>query len=129
VVQNFAKRTLQRRIVALAAAYAIALASLLGSFGAARAAAEAAAVPGGIICHTLISGQHAPSSDETNGKVCADCCCTGCLMPMAALPPPPANAVAVARSAGQAMALPAVVALAGSRQAKSHRSRAPPQTA
>jgi len=37
----FAKRPLQRRITVLAAAYAIALASLIASFVAARAAAEA----------------------------------------------------------------------------------------
>jgi hypothetical protein len=123
------KRSLRRRVIALAAAYAIALSSLIASFGAARAAAETAAVPGGIICHTLVAGQQTPSRDEGNGRICADCCCVGCLMLMAALPPPPGNAIAVRRAAAQAIAAPAAVTLAGSREAKSHRSRAPPLTA
>ena len=76
----FARRPLRRRIVALAAAYAIALASLIASFGAASAAADAAAAPSGIICHTLVAGDEAPSSGDTNSKHCVDNCCIGCLM-------------------------------------------------
>ena len=76
----FARRPLRRRIVALAAAYAIALASLIASFGAASAAADAAAAPNGIICHTLVAGDQAPASGDTNSNHCADNCCIGCLM-------------------------------------------------
>jgi len=104
VRKNSTARVLRRRIVALAAAYAIALSSLFASAGAARAAAEAAAVAGGIICQTLVAGQPAPSPDETNGKICADCCCVGCLMLMAAVPPPPAKAVALAQSSSRTAA-------------------------
>jgi hypothetical protein len=56
----FAKRPLRRRIIALAAAYAIALASLISSFSVASVAAQAVAQPGGILCHTDVSGHHAP---------------------------------------------------------------------
>ncbi len=87
----FARRPLRRRIVALAAAYAIALSSLIASFGAASAAADAAAAPNGIICHTLVAGDEAPASGDTNSKHCIDNCCIGCLMLMAAVPPPPAK--------------------------------------
>jgi hypothetical protein len=118
--------TLRRRIVALFAAYAIALSSLIASFGVARAAAETAAVPGGIICHSALAGQQLPSRDEGNDTICADCCCTGCMMTMATMPPPPAGAIAVPQSAAQAVTPPAVIVLAYSRESKSHRSRAPP---
>ena len=123
-----ANGSLSRRIVALFAAYAIALSSLLASFGAARAAAEAAAVPGGIICHTVIDGQQTPSPAENNGKMCADCC-VGCMMPMAALPPAPANTAPLAQASSYRVATPAIAALTGRSEAKSHRSRAPPLTA
>src|ERR1700692_2410409 len=85
VGKNPANRSLRRRVVALAAAYAIALSSLIGSFGAARAAAEAATLPGAILCHSDVAGQSTPAPDESNGKICINSCCTGCLMLTAAL--------------------------------------------
>ena len=124
----FARRPLQRRIVALAAAYAIALASLIASFGAASAAAAAAA-PNGIICHTLVAGDEAPASGDTNNKHCIDNCCIGCLMLMAAVPPPPAKIVLAPLSASQSLAPPQNIALAGGLKTKDHRSRAPPLAA
>ncbi len=128
VRRNSAERPLRRRIIAIAAAYAIALSSLIASFGAAQTAAAAAADPAGIICHTVLAGQTSPvpSSGETNSKLCTDCCGVGCLMLMAAVPPPPATIVGVLQSSGQPLALPPVVALAFSPQTKSHQSRAPP---
>lgn len=129
-MQNkLAKRPLRQRAIALAAAYAIALSGLLASFGAARAAAEAASVPGGILCHTLIAGQQAPSPAEDTGKMGADCCCVGCMMPLAALPPAPASAAPVVQASIERVAPPVIAVLAGGREAKSHRSRAPPLTA
>ena len=60
--KHFARRPLRRRIVALAAAYAIALSSLIATFASAKAAAEAAAAPdGAIICHTVVAGSETPS--------------------------------------------------------------------
>src|SRR5580692_12226335 len=128
VRKYFARRPLQRRIVALAAAYAIALASLIASFGAASAAA-AAAGPTGIICHTLVAGDEAPSSGDTNTKHCIDNCCIGCLMLMAAVPPPPAKITVAPLSARQSIAPPQNIVLVGALQTKDHRSRAPPLAA
>ena len=124
----FATRPLRRRIVALAAAYAIALSSLIASFGAASAAAAAAA-PNGIICHTLVAGDEAPSSGDTNAKHCIDNCCIGCLMLMAAVPPPPAKITGAPLSASQPVAPPQIIVLVGGLQTKDHRSRAPPLAA
>jgi hypothetical protein len=126
VRRYFARRPLRRRIIALAAAYAIALSSLLASFGAARAAAETAAVPGGIICHSILAGQPAPASDESNGKTCVGSCCVGCLMLMAALPPPPASAAPLLQAPSHRLAPLDAAILTGGPGTKSHRSRAPP---
>ena len=124
----FARRPLQRRIVALAAAYAIALASLIASFGAASAAAAAAA-PTGIICHTLVAGDEAPASGDTNTKHCIDNCCIGCLMLMAAVPAPPAKITGAPLTASQSIAPPQNIVLVGGLESKDHRSRAPPLAA
>jgi hypothetical protein len=124
VSENFTKRTLPRRIIALAAAYAIALSGLLASFGAAQAAAAATALPAGVICHNTVADQ--PASDETNGKLCVASCCIGCLMMTAALPPPPANAAPLPRSLSHRLGPLEISALPGGNAAKSHRSRAPP---
>jgi hypothetical protein len=130
VQQHFAKRSVRRRLIALAAAYAIALASLLSSFGAARAAAAQASVPGGVICHTLFNGAAEPSpASSDNNALCADCCCVGCLMLLAALPPAPTQFAAAPQSAGQRIALPATAVLVVAPDTTSHRSRAPPVTA
>ena len=126
----FARRPLRRRIVALAAAYTIALSSLIASFGAASAAADAAAAPNGIICHTLVAGDEAPASGDTNSKHCIDNCCIGCLMLMAAVPPPPAKITgAPLSSASQSIAPPQNIVLVGGLESKDHRSRAPPLAA
>ena len=124
----FARRPLRRRIVALAAAYAIALSSLIASFGAASAAAAAAA-PSGIICHTLVAGDEAPASGDTNSKHCIDNCCIGCLMLMAAVPPPPAKITGAPLTASQSIASPQNIVLSGGLETKDHRSRAPPLAA
>jgi hypothetical protein len=129
VRKHFARRPLQRRIVALAAAYAIALASLIASFGAASTAAAAAAAPNGIICHTLVAGDQAPIPGETNSKHCADNCCIGCLMLIAAMPPPPAKIIGAPLSASQTVTAPENIVLSGGLQTKDHRSRAPPLAA
>jgi hypothetical protein len=115
--------------VALLAAYAIALASLLTSFGTARMAAEAAALPGTpVLCHSE-AGSTAPTQQDDGGIVCADCCCIGCLMLMAALPPPPADAIGVIRASTCISSPLAHARLSGGTPTKSHRSRAPPLAA
>jgi hypothetical protein len=68
---------LWRRVVALTAAYAIALASIVASLGVARAAAETAAAPNSIICHSVVTGDEAPSPASNQSNHCADNCCIG----------------------------------------------------
>jgi hypothetical protein len=128
VRMRFAKRALRQRIVALVAAYAIALSSLIGSVGSARAAAEAAAKADNILCHSNVAGKSAPLTDETNDRICADCCCVGCLTLIAAAPSPSAKIIPAPQSS-HSIALPAITGLAGGPAAKSHQSRAPPRAA
>lgn len=127
--KHLRQSTLRRRILALVAAYAVVISSLIASFGAAQAAAEAAANPLGIICHHDPAGQPGPLSGEPNSKICIDCCCIGCLMPMAALPLPPAVATPALIAVAYRLAPLALIPLSGPRTAKSHRSRAPPSGA
>jgi hypothetical protein len=67
-----------------------------------------------------------PAGDQDDGKTCANSCCIGCLMLMAALPPPPAKAVGAPQSPGQILPMWAVAGSVFSPQTKSHQSRAPP---
>jgi hypothetical protein len=128
VHKYFAKCRLQWRIVALAAAYAIALSGIIANFSAVRAAAAEANTAGIVTCHTEIAGDPSPTGGQDDGKTCADSCCTGCLMLIAALPPPPAKAVGAPQSPGQILPMRAVAGSTFSPQTKSHQSRAPPQT-
>jgi hypothetical protein len=121
----FTKRPLGRRLVALTAAYAIALASLIASFGTARAAAEAINQPDGVICHGSDTERPAPVPDENSGKICVNSCCIGCLSIAAAVPPPVVTA-AVPHSLRQRPALIARVVLTAGTDFNAHRSRGPP---
>jgi hypothetical protein len=122
---HFAKRPLRRRLMALAAAYLIALSSLIASFGAA-AAAEVAGNTSAIICHADGGGLSSSTRDQTNGKIRADCCNAGCPVLMTALPPPPASAMALALSTCAIAHYRATVAIVAAFDVNSHRSRAPP---
>jgi hypothetical protein len=121
----FAKRPLQRRIIALAAAYAIALASLIASFGAAQAAAEAATQPDSAICHGSAAERPAPASDESNGKICLDCC-IGCVTSVPTAVPPATSVVIVRHISITRLEPIAPGALIGSAAFSAHRSRGPP---
>ena len=126
----FRNRHLQKRLIALAAAYAIALAGLIANFGGAQMAAAAAiGLPSGIICHTDDASGPAPSSDNSGDKTCIDNCCTGCLMLSAALPEPPASAAILPQTVSEHIAPSATAVLVSSPQSFSHRSRAPPRVA
>jgi hypothetical protein len=129
VHKYFTKCPLRRRIVALAAAYAIALSGIIANFGAGRVAAAESSLPGAVTCHTEVAGDALPADGQDDGKACADSCCTGCLMLMAALPPPPAKTVGAPQSARQILPLRTVADLSLSPQTKSHQSRAPPSGA
>ena len=125
----FAQHPWRRRLIALFAAYAIALASLLTSFGTARVAAAAASLPATTaLCHTD-AGAAVPAQQDSGGTLCADQCCIGCLLLAAALPPPPATVIAAVASAGHIVTAPPA-GMAGPRTTgNAHRSRAPPRAA
>jgi hypothetical protein len=123
---TFAMRPLRQRVIALGAAYAIALAGLVANFGAAQAAADAIARPDSAICHSVVADQPAPSPDGTGNAICADCCCIGCItsIPVAVAPSAPALAIPQVLVAGldpltHSFSLPAA-------NSKAHRSRGPP---
>jgi hypothetical protein len=121
------RRSLSRRVIALATAYAIALSGLIASFGAAQVAAEAFAQPGGVLCHNTAAEQPA-SHDGTQGKVCVDDCCLGCLAMPGALPPPP-TVVAHLQSGTVRVATLTSFTLVRKADSHYHRSRAPPPAA
>jgi hypothetical protein len=123
---NLAKLPLRRRVIALAAAYAIALSSVIANFGAAQAAAEAINQPDGVLCHSSAAAtQPAPRSDESNSKICVESCCIGCLALAAAVPPRVLTA-AVPHSLSQRFASLKRFILIGSVDFNAHRSRGPP---
>ncbi len=123
--RHFANRSLRRRLIALVAAYALALGGLFASWAAGSAAALAAAGPAAVICHSDAAGAPAPSQNN-GGHVCVDSCCVGCVLLTAALPPLPVKAIGAPRSAARPLAVtPAFVVAAGS-STRSHQSRAPP---
>jgi hypothetical protein len=126
VRMRFARRALRQRIVALAAAYSIALASLIANFGAAQAAADAIAQPDNVICHSVVADQPTPSPDGTANAICADCCCIGCITSLSMAISPTVSAARLPQSAITRLDLPArVVGIAGAK-ANAHRSRGPP---
>jgi hypothetical protein len=120
---------LRERVIALAAAYAIALAGLIASFGAAQAAAEAAAsgVDTGIICHSDAGGA-APGTGphESNGAICFKSC-IGCLTSsLATVIPPAITAAGPPQLSFKRLDLPARSVSLADAKAKAHRSRGPP---
>jgi hypothetical protein len=124
---RFAKRALRQRIVALCAAYAIALAGLVANFGAARAAADAIAQPDNVICHSVVADQPAPSPDGTGNAICADCCCIGCIASLATVIPAAVGTAAPSQLSFKRLDLPAHLVRLDGAKANAHRSRGPPQ--
>jgi hypothetical protein len=90
------KRPFRQRVVALAAAYAIALAGLIASFDTAQAVADATAQPDVVICHNSPADEPAPGPQDSNGNLCIKSC-VGCITSLAmAIPPTPRSALATA---------------------------------
>lgn len=113
-------------MIALVAAYALALGGLLASWAAGGAAALAATGSATVICHSDAAGGPAPSPNDDSGHVCIDSCCVGCVLLTAALPPPPLKVVGAPQSTARVFGpTPAVAVTAGS-FTRSHQSRAPP---
>jgi hypothetical protein len=127
VYEFFRKRLLQKRLIALAAAYAIALSGLITSFGGAQMTAAAGAQPDFVICHSDGGGDPAPDGGQTGGKTCLSDCCTGCLIFSVALPQPPTTAIALMASAGERIAQHTIATFIAGPETRFHQSRAPPQ--
>jgi hypothetical protein len=119
----FAKRLLRQRIIALAAAYAIAFASLIASFGA----AQAAAVDGGsgVICHGDLARGPITGSHEDDATICFKSC-IGCMMSLATVIPPTVVAAGPPQLSFKRLDLPARLVILAGAKANAHRSRGPP---
>jgi hypothetical protein len=61
VRQRTADRPLRQRFLALVLVYAVTLSGLVASDGLARAAVAAAGLSGGVICHTIMEADQAPT--------------------------------------------------------------------
>ncbi|MGH6674408.1 MAG: hypothetical protein ACRECV_20875 [Xanthobacteraceae bacterium] len=123
--KRFTKRPLLRGVIALAAAYAIALSSLIASLSAVRAAVVDATSSGIVICQPTLLGQTAPAGPPRD----CDSCCIGCPILLAAVPPAPTMAIAVERTSGKLLPVLAKHELPSNPEAISHQSRAPPLAA
>jgi hypothetical protein len=123
VRKTFARRPLRQRVIALVAAYAIALAGLIAAFGAAQAAAEALNQPGGIICHSIV--EQPPVSDKSDGKTCVDCC-VGCVTTASVALQPTAPAATVPEISGKRLGPLARSSSVRTVATNAHRSRGPP---
>src|SRR5690348_14477313 len=113
-------------MIALAAAYALALGGIFASWAAGSAAALAAAGPDAVICHSDAGGDAAPGQNDGSGHVCVDSCCVGCVLLTAALPPPPIKAIGAPQSAARPPAATPALAVPAGHFTRSHQSRAPP---
>jgi hypothetical protein len=117
---------LRRRVIALVAAYALALGGLVASWAAGSAAALAAAAPATVTCHSDGAGAPMPAQNDGSGHVCVDACCVGCMTLTAALPPPPLKAIGAPQSAARPLAATPAPAIAAATCTRTHQSRAPP---
>ena len=119
------KRPLRQRVVALAAAYAIALAGLIASFSTAQAVAEATAQPDVVICHSSLPDKPAPGPQDSNGNLCIKSC-VGCITSLAMAIPPTVSGTQLPQSAIKQLDPPARLVILADAKANAHRSRGPP---
>ena len=104
---TFAKRPLRQRVVALVAAYAIALSGLMTSLAGAQAAqAEATAQLEAIICHSSSADQSAPASQDDNNNLCIKSC-VACITSLAMAIAPTVSSVRLPQSVIKRLDLPA----------------------
>jgi hypothetical protein len=123
VRRTLARRPLRQRVIALVAAYAVAIAGLIASLGAAEAVVN---LGDSALCHTDFATPPAPAPDQTNDKICIDySCCTGCLA-MAATVPPPSSVIGPLRLSFKRLDLPVRSVKLVDTKANAHRSRGPP---
>jgi len=133
--RSLRRRPLRQRVIALVAAYAIALASLISGLGAAQAASQAAsqttaeAINGGnaVICHSDVAEPGpATGSDDSKGAICFKSC-IGCMTSLATVIPPGVAAAGPPQLAFRRLDLPALSHRVAEAKSKAHRSRGPPQ--
>jgi hypothetical protein len=116
---------LRERVIALVAAYAIALASLIASFSAAQATAGPIDGANLAICHGLGEAAPATGSHQGSGDICLKTC-IGCMTSLATIIPPTVAAADPSLVSFKRLDLPALsVRLAGAKS-NAHRSRGPP---
>ena len=124
---KLAKQRLSRRIVALIAAYALALSAVVGSIASARAAAATiGGEPGAVICHTDVSGGPSPDSNGSTNQTCPDCCGLCCLSLAATVPAPSGDLIFVLRTTSRIPRPQPILALFAKREAHLQQPRAPP---
>lgn len=112
-------------MIALAAAYAIALGGLFATWAAASAAALAAAGTATVTCHRD-AGEPTPSQNDGSGHGCVDSCCVGCVLLTAALPPRPVKAIGAPQTVARPLAATPALTVTAGNSTRSHQSRAPP---
>lgn len=122
---TFARRPLRQRIIALVAAYAIALASLAAGFGVAQAAVDALDGGYGVICHSGGAEGSPTGSHDSNGAICLKSC-IGCIGSLATVMPPTVAPAGPPQLAIKRLDPPAPVVILASAKANAHRSRGPP---
>ena len=118
------KRPLRQRVVALVAAYAIALAGLIGSLGTAAALAEVTTQPDVVICHSSLADKPAPVPQDSNRNLCIKSC-VGCITSLA-MAIPPTVSIALPQSIIRQLDLPAPAVRITGAKFNAHRSRGPP---
>jgi hypothetical protein len=116
---------LRQRIIALVAAYAIALANLIAGFGVAQAAVAALDGGYGVICHSDGGDGPPTGSQDSNGAICLKHC-IGCISALATVFPPTAAPAAPPRLTFKRLDLPAPVTTLAGAKGNAHRSRGPP---
>jgi hypothetical protein len=122
---TFAKRPLRQRVIALAAAYAIALAGLVAGFGAAQAAVDPLDGGYGIICHSDGTQGPATGPHDIDRAVCLKSC-IGCIASLATLMPPTLPPAGPPQLTFKRLDAPHSVVIFAGTKTKAHRSRGPP---
>jgi hypothetical protein len=115
----------RQRVIALAAAYAIALAGVVACFSAAQAAAGAIDGTNDVICHTLGEGSPATDSHQHNADICLKTC-IGCIASLASLIPPTVGAADPLQRSFKRLDLPTRWVRLAETKSSAHRSRGPP---
>ena len=120
---------MRQRVIALVTAYAIALAGLIASFGAAQAAADAVGANGatGVICHSLGETGPASGSHDSNGDICLKTC-IGCVTSLATVIPPTVAMAAVPQVSFERLDPSTHWVRLAEAKSRAHRSRGPPST-